>query len=122
MKKLILTVLLSLSFFVSNAETKFENRKMDYVVVPSFLLMKQFGVENDKILHYAVGYYATTLMQNHLEKWSNEHKWIKIVAPIVFLGVLTYANENTDKYFDKMDVVYTGIGCGAATFSYTFKF
>ena len=36
MKKLILTVLLSLSFFVSNAETKFENRKMDYVVVPSF--------------------------------------------------------------------------------------
>ena len=77
MKKLILTFLLSLSFFAANAETKFENRKMDYVVVPSFLLMKQFGVQNDKILHYAVGYYATTLMQNHLDKWSKEHKWIK---------------------------------------------
>ncbi len=42
MKKIILTLLLSLSFFASKAETKFENRKMDYVVVPSFLLMKQF--------------------------------------------------------------------------------
>lgn len=91
----------------------------DCVVIGSGVVWNKIdNTQNDKILHYFVGYFATKAIDKLLEKHTKKH----LLLSVSVVSVAAIGKELIDKKFEVKDLYPAGIGIGLATISIKIKF